>query len=75
MESKQQPVKTFRYSTVEVAIWANKTENGVLHKVTFNRFYRQQGDWKTATSFNRDDLLLVAKLANKAHSWIFEQSQ
>jgi len=75
MEQKQQPVQKFRYGKVEAVIWANETDKGVIHKVTFNRSYKDGEEWKTATSFGRDDLPLVAKLANKAHSWIFEQSK
>ena len=31
--------------------------------------------WKESTSFGRDDLLLLAKVADKAHTWIHEQGQ
>ena len=31
--------------------------------------------WKDSTSFGRDDLPLLAKVADRVHSWIFEQSQ
>lgn len=75
MSSKQQPVQKFRYGNIEAVIWANETDNGVIHKVTFNRSYKDGEAWKTATSFGRDDLPLVAKLANKVHSWIYEQSK
>jgi hypothetical protein len=74
MEQQTQPVQTFRYGKIKAAIWANETEHGIMYKVTFLRSYKDGDQWKNAISFGRDDLPLVAKLANKAHSWIYEQS-
>ncbi len=31
--------------------------------------------WKTSESFGRDDLLLLAKVLDLAHTWISEQMQ
>lgn len=73
MEQKQKPVQTFRYGLVEAVIWANETEHGVMHKVVLNRLYKDGEEWKHTTSFGRDDLPLVVKLADKAHTWIYEQ--
>jgi hypothetical protein len=43
--------------------------------VTFTRLYKDESDqWKDSTSFGRDDLPLLAKLADQVHSWIFEQT-
>ena len=38
-----------------------------------NTVLKTEGDstWKTTTSFNRDDLPLVAKVADIAHTYIF----
>jgi hypothetical protein len=54
---------------------ANDTENGTRHNVTFTRLYKDGDDWKTSSSFGRDELPLVAKVADLAHSWIFQQGQ
>lgn len=74
MEQHTQPVQTYRYGKIKAAIWANETEHGTMYKVTFLRLYKDGDQWKNATSFGRDDLPLIAKLAHKAHSWIYEQS-
>ena len=38
------------------------------------RTYRDQaGNWQSSGSFGRDDLLVLAKLADQAHSWIHRQ--
>ncbi len=51
-------------------------KNGVRHNVTIQRLYTdEEGHWQTSTSFGRDDLPLVAKVADLAHTWIFEEGQ
>ena len=43
------------------------------YSVTFSRIYRDaEGQWKTTQSFGRNDLLVLAKVADRAHSRIFE---
>ena len=42
--------------------------------MTVSRLYKDGDDWKDSTSFGRDDLPLLAKVADLSHSWIFEQS-
>ncbi|MFK7737000.1 MAG: hypothetical protein AB8B50_13275 [Pirellulaceae bacterium] len=55
-------------------IWENESQHGSRHNVTLSRLYRDGEEWKDSTSFGRDDLLLVAKVADQAHTWIFENS-
>jgi hypothetical protein len=69
------PVHEIRVGRIRAAIWENETQNGSLHNVTFNRSYRDGDNWKNSTSFGRDDLLLVAKVADMAHTWIFQHRQ
>jgi hypothetical protein len=66
------PVHEVRIGLIKAAIWANQTEDGIRHNVTFERSYRDGEDWKTTTSFGRDDLLALAKVADLAHSWIIQ---
>ena len=73
--SANRPVHEIRLGRIKAAIWANITENGVRHNTTFSRLYRDGDEWKDSDSFGRDDLLLVAKAADLAHSWICEQLQ
>ena len=72
---KQKPIHEVRISTVKGAIWRNETENGTRYNVTFSRIYKDGDNWKSTDSFGRDDLLLLGKVADLAHSWIFAQSQ
>lgn len=73
--AKDKPIHEVRLGSIKAAIWKNDTPNGVRFNVTFARLYRDGDDWKSTDSFGRDDLLVVAKVADQAHSWIFEQSQ
>lgn len=68
------PVVEFKLGRVKCCVWENQTEKGIRHNVTFARIYKEGDDWKESTSFGRDDLLLVSKIADQAHSWIYEQS-
>jgi len=73
--SKQRPVHEVRLGRIRAAIWENQTEIGTRHNVTFTRLYKDDSDqWKDSSSFGRDDLPLLAKLADQVHSWIFEQT-
>ncbi len=67
------PVHEVRIGLIKAAIWANRTEDGVRHNVTFERCYKESEEWKSATSFGPDDLLKLAKVADEAHSWITRQ--
>jgi hypothetical protein len=72
-DAKKRPVHEVRLGRIKAAVWQNETENGTRHNVTISRLYRDGDKWKDTTSFGRDDLPLVAKVADMAHSWIFEQ--
>ena len=71
----KKPVHEVRLGRVRGAIWENDTKNGTVHNLTFSRLYKDDDDkWADSTSFVRDDLPLLAKVADMAHSWIFEQA-
>ncbi len=74
-ESRPKPVKELRLGRVKAAIWGNETQDGVRFNVTLTRLYKDGDSWKRSESFGRDDLLLVAKVAEKAAFWIFEETQ
>ena len=75
--ANQRPTATVRIGTVKAAIWENKN-NGerARYNVTFSKRYRDaEGQWKTTHSFGRNDLLVLAKVADQAHSQIVELEQ
>lgn len=68
---KNRPVHEVRLGRIKAAIWENDTQNGTRHNVTVSRLYKDGDAWKDSNSFGRDDLPLVAKVADLAHTWIF----
>ncbi len=73
---KTQPVHVVRLRNIRAAVWANDTEYGVRYNATVARLYKDNEDqWRTSDSFGRDDLLLLAKVLDQAHTWISEQAQ
>jgi hypothetical protein len=68
------PVHEIRLGTIKAAIWQNETTSGPRHNVTLCRLYKDGDEWKRTDGFGRDDLPLVAKVVDLAHSWIFEQA-
>ena len=75
MANTHKPLEEVRLGLVKAAIWPNETETGIRHSVTFSRIYKDGDDWKTTTSFYPQDLLLLAKVADHAHTRILELQQ
>jgi hypothetical protein len=67
------PIQEVRLGYIKAAVWKNETETGARYNVTFRRLYKDGDQWKTTDSFGRDDLLLLGKVADQAHSWILAQ--
>jgi hypothetical protein len=75
-KSTPRPVEEVRIGSVKAAIWKNKTENGTRYNVTFQRIYRDdENRWRSTDSFGRDELLVLAKVADEAHDRIVALSQ
>jgi hypothetical protein len=67
------PVKTFRLGRIKAAVWENEGDQK-FYSVTFARTYMDEANkYHDTDSFGRDDLPLVAKLADQAHTFIFER--
>ena len=73
--SNNRPTHQIRIGSIKAAIWLNSSQSGDFHSVTFERLYKDGEEWKSTPSFGRDDLLIMAKVADKAHDWIFSQRQ
>ena len=72
--AKNQPVHEEKLGRMKAVVWENQGPNGSIFNVTFSRLYKDGDDWRDSNSFGRDDLPLLAKVADLAHTWIFEQS-
>lgn len=73
MATGNKPVHEIRLGRIKAAIWENETQNGKRHNVTVTRLYKDEDQWKDSQSFGRDDLPIVAKVLDMAHTWIFQQ--
>lgn len=69
----RKPVHEVRMGFIKAAIWENTVGESVRYNVTLTRFYKDGEQWRTSESFGRDDLLIVAKVADRAHTWICDQ--
>jgi len=72
---KEKPIHEVRFGLISAAIWKNDSQNGVWYNTKFSRSYKNGDKWSSTDSFGRDDLLLLAKAADAAHSWIYQQMQ
>ena len=69
-----QPIDHIRIGAVQAAIWQNTDRNDIpRYNVTLERLYRDaDAKWQSTNSFGRDDLLVLAKVADRAHTRIHE---
>ena len=73
MSDTKKPAAKVTLYPVSAAIWRNQNPKGVFYSVTFERSFKDDaGKWQTSTTFNANDLLLLAKVADQAHSEIFK---
>lgn len=72
-QNKVQPVEEVRIGSIKAAIWRNEGESGPRFNVTFQRLYRtDEGKWQSTGSFGRDDLLVLMKVADAAHTRVVQ---
>lgn len=76
LDSKRPAYRT-RLGRIVGCVWTNHGEAGAFFSVSIYRIYKPEGSdtWLSASSFGRDDLPLVAKVADTLHSWIFATQQ
>ena len=68
----KQPIHSIRFGYIKANIWFNQTKSRDRHNVTVTRLYRDGDLWRESQHFGRDDLLLLAKALDQAHTWIMQ---
>jgi len=69
------PVAKLRIGLQTASIWQNATDGKTFYTVTFDRRYRdEKGNWHSTTGYGLRDLLVLAKLADLAHTKIIEET-
>ena len=69
------PAHVIRFGLIKACIWKNHTTAGDRYTITVVRLFKNGDVWKESTRFGRDDLPLVAKACDQAHTWVFEEAQ
>jgi len=74
MSDSKKPVTKVSIFPVSAAIWRNEGSNGeTFYNVTFERSWKDDaGSWQSSASFSFNELLVLAKVADRAHSEIYE---
>ena len=68
------PAHVIRFGLIKGSIWLNQTRAGGRYTITVVRLFKNGDHWTESTRFGRDDLPLVAKVCDLAHTWVFENS-
>lgn len=69
-DDKNHPMHEIRHRRIRATIWRNLTTNGPMYAVTVTRAFKKDEVWHDSHTFGFDDILIVAKLLNDAHSYI-----
>ena len=70
-EAPKAPISKLRIGLINANIWQRTTGEDTFYSVSFERRYRDsEGNWKSTHSYDIDDLLILAKLADQAHTEI-----
>lgn len=69
-DTSKKPAAKVTLYPITAAVWRNESKEGeTFYSVTLERSYRDRdGNWKSSSSFNGDELLLLAKVADLAHT-------
>ena len=66
---QKQPIHRISLGRIRAAIWSNQNGDGSeWFSVTIVRRYQNEGEWKDATNYSRDDLPLVRQAADMVHA-------
>jgi len=68
-------VHVIRFGMVKCEIFARHTRSGDRFVVTATRLYRNGEQWQESKQFFREDLLLLAKALDLAHTWIYAHGE
>ena len=70
-----EPAHVIRLGLIKCCIFFRNTRSGDRFNVSVTRLFKNGDTWSESHYFGRDDLLLVAKVMDLAHSWVFAQGQ
>lgn len=72
-EPANPPVAKLRVGLITASIWQRNSEKGRFYSASFERRYKtREGEWQTSHTYDEADLLVIAKVADMAHTRILE---
>jgi hypothetical protein len=72
MSDTNKPAATITFFPITASIWRDESGEKVYYRTTISKFYKNAEGYSTTNTFGQNDLLLVAKVADLAHSEIFK---
>ena len=73
MAENNKPIHQVRIGRIKAAVFDNGDD--APRKVQFTALYKDEEDkWKGSQSFTREDLPLLAKVADQVHTYLYEQN-
>ncbi len=72
MAENNRPVHQVRIGRIKAAVFENG--DNAPRKVQFAALYKDGDEWRSSQSFAREDLPLLAKVADQVHSYLYEQN-
>jgi hypothetical protein len=75
-QTSTKPVKVFRVRGVSASVFENQSKNAgrpvTFHKVSLQRTYKDGDEFKTTTSFGRDDLPVCMHVMQQAWAYVLD---
>jgi hypothetical protein len=69
MSNASKPAGKVKIFPITASIWRNEKDGRAYYSVTFERSYKDDaGEWNYTSTFYAGDLLLLAKVADQAHT-------
>jgi hypothetical protein len=72
MSENNKPIHQVRIGRIKAAVFDNGDD--APRKVQFTALYKDGETWKGSQSFSREDLPLLAKVADQVHTFLYEQN-
>ena len=75
MAKTNKPEFSIKAGAIQLSIWQNEVEKGMIRSITINRTYKDKGgEFQTTTSFRANDLPLIETLIRKAMEYMYINS-
>jgi hypothetical protein len=69
------PIHVIRFGLIKCEIFSRHTRSGDRFVVSATRLYRNGEQWQESKQFFREDLLVLAKALDLAHTWIYSRGE